>query len=91
MQEELSGTFLLPSPRLYGTLKSLRELRKNLHSNFRLTEQPVLLLQETTVLNLCTLYELESSYAGQKKRAILDLVARYRGDAFGSAALKLQV
>ena len=51
----------------------------------------MLLLQETTVLNLCTLYELESSYAGQKKRAILDLVARYRGDAFGSAALKLQV
>ena len=57
----------------------------------RLTEQPSLLLQETTVLNLCTLYELESSYAGQKKRAILDLVARYRGDAFASAALKLQV
>merc|ERR1719245_1235637 len=56
----------------------------------RLTEQPSL-LQETTVLNLCTLYELESSYAGQKKRAILDLVARYRGDAFASAALKLQV
>ena len=57
----------------------------------RLTASPDLLLHETPILNLCTLYELESSYAGQKKRAILDLVSQYKGDGINTACLKLQV
>ena len=57
----------------------------------RLTSQPDLLLHETPILNLCTLYELESSYAGQKKRSILDLVSQFKGDGINTACLKLQV
>ncbi len=53
-------------------------------------EDPAALLQETLVLNLATMYELESSYAGQKKRALLDLVSQYRGDSVNTACLKLQ-
>lgn len=56
----------------------------------RMTAEPALLLQETLVLNLATIYELESSYAGQKKRALLDLVSQYRGDSINTACLKLQ-
>lgn len=57
----------------------------------KVTEHPTLLLQETPVLNLCTLYELESSYAGQKKKAILDLISQYRGDGINASCLKLQM
>ncbi len=48
------------------------------------------MLRETPLLNLATIYELESSYAGQKKRSLLDLVARHRGDSVNAACLKLQ-
>jgi len=54
------------------------------------TSDPSSMLQETLILNLCTLYELESSYAGQKKRALLDMVGRVKGDSLNTACLKLQ-
>ncbi|TRY61260.1 hypothetical protein TCAL_04212 [Tigriopus californicus] len=57
----------------------------------RITRKPHLILHETVILNLCTIYELESSYASQKKRAILDLVSQYKGDGINAACLKLQM
>ena len=57
----------------------------------RITSNPTAYLYETPILNLCTLYELESSYAGQKKRSILDLVSQYKGDGIAVNCLKLQI
>lgn len=57
----------------------------------RITRKPHLILHETVILNLCTIYELESSYASQKKRAILDLVSQFKGDGINAACLKLQM
>ncbi len=56
----------------------------------RLAAEPETMMQETMLLNLATIYELESSYAGQKKRALLDLVGQYKGDSISTACLKLQ-
>ena len=41
------------------------------------------------MLNLATLYELESSYAMQKKIGMLGLVSQYSPDSFNISALKL--
>ena len=46
--------------------------------------------QETPVLNLATLYELESSFAGQKKLALLDLMGQFSGDGVNTSCLKFQ-
>jgi len=46
-------------------------------------------LQEPIVLNLCTLYELESSKAVQKKHRLLDLISQHKGNAFNIASLKM--
>ena len=53
-----------------------------------LTNDPADFLRETQVLNLATLYELESSYASQKKQSLLDFVARYAGDGANTSCLK---
>ena len=67
-----------------GKLKeALTLLEKNL------TENPERFLQESFVLNLATLYELESSYAGQKKQQLLDLMSKYAGDGVNTACLKM--
>ena len=67
-------------------LGRLKEALSLLESN--LTSNPEAFLQETQVLNLATLYELESSYAGQKKQSLLDLLSRHAGDGFNTACLK---
>lgn len=67
-------------------LGRLKEALTVLESN--LTENPAQFLLETPVLNLATLYELESSYAGQKKQALLDLMSRYSGDGVNTSCLK---
>lgn len=54
----------------------------------QLTSDPAGFLRETQVLNLATLYELESSYATQKKQSLLDFVARYAGDGANTSCLK---
>nr|CAG4651727.1 EOG090X0439 [Triops cancriformis] len=52
--------------------------------------RPDLLLQESILLNVCTLYELESSLTVQRKLGMLRLVAQWKGDSFNIASLKLQ-
>jgi len=67
-----------------GRLKeALRHLETFIHRD------PASNLQEGVVLNLCTLYELESSRAVAKKQALLGLVALHKGDGFNVACLKL--
>lgn len=68
-------------------LGRLKEALNLLESN--LTENPERFLQESYILNLATLYELESSYAGQKKQALLDLMSRFAGDGVNTACLKM--
>ncbi|XP_065670386.1 trafficking protein particle complex subunit 12 isoform X2 [Hydra vulgaris] len=46
-------------------------------------------LHEDVLLNLNTIYELETSRALQKKYKILDLVCKYKGDNFNVQCLKL--
>lgn len=46
-------------------------------------------LHEGILFNLCTLYELESSHAPQKKQALLSLVSKHKGDSFHVACLKM--
>lgn len=46
-------------------------------------------LHEGVLFNLCTLYELESSRASQKKAALLEMVSQHKGDSFPVASLKL--
>ncbi|XP_043244375.1 trafficking protein particle complex subunit 12-like isoform X1 [Amphibalanus amphitrite] len=48
------------------------------------------LLQETVLLNLCTLYELQTSKCNRKKVALLARVGQNRGDGFNVGCLKLQ-
>nr|CAG4643859.1 EOG090X0439 [Lepidurus arcticus] len=53
-------------------------------------KRPDLLLHESILLNVCTLYELESSLTVQRKLGMLRLVAQWKGDSFNIASLKLQ-
>ncbi|KAK9510384.1 hypothetical protein O3M35_005180 [Rhynocoris fuscipes] len=53
-----------------------------------ISSQPSLSLQEPVLLNICTLFELGSSHMTQKED-LLRQVAKYRGDSFNVACLKL--
>ncbi|KJE92863.1 hypothetical protein CAOG_03754 [Capsaspora owczarzaki ATCC 30864] len=48
-------------------------------------------LHESIVFNLCTLYELESNRAMEKKRRLIQLIAEHCGDGFDVSSLKLTV
>ena len=67
-------------------LGRLKEALSSLEAE--LTNNPRNFLREAHVLNLATLYELESSYAGQKKQALLDLMSQYAGDGVNTTCLK---
>ena len=49
----------------------------------------ILYFKGNMMLNLCTLYELESSYAMQKKIGLLGMVSQYSSDSFNINMLKL--
>jgi len=67
-----------------GRLKeALQHLETLIHRD------PASNLHEGVVLNLCTLYELESSRAVTKKQTLLGLVAQHKGDSFDVTCLKL--
>uniref|UniRef100_A0A6A7G391 Trafficking protein particle complex subunit 12-like n=1 Tax=Hirondellea gigas TaxID=1518452 RepID=A0A6A7G391_9CRUS len=51
--------------------------------------EPERMLHESLVLNLATMYELESCNASANKIKLLELVAQHKGDSFAVAALKL--
>lgn len=55
-----------------------------------ITSNPTAGLHENLLLNLCTLYELESSSSLENKYKMLRMVAKYKGDAVSLHCLKLQ-
>lgn len=56
-----------------------------------ISTNPTYGLHESLLLNLCTLYELESSTAMENKYKMLKLVSTYKGDAISLHCLKLQI
>jgi hypothetical protein len=46
-------------------------------------------LNDGLLFNLCTIYELESSWSMQKKQKLLELVSQYKGDGFNVSCLKI--
>lgn len=67
-----------------GQLKpGLLVLEELIHSD------PSRYLQDNILLNLCTLYELESSLAVNKKHQMLLLANQYKGNGFNINSLKI--
>lgn len=56
-----------------------------------LNQNPIASLHESILLNICTLYELESTVCLEQKISILKLLTNYKGDGINMACLKLQV
>ena len=67
-----------------GKLKEALNVLESLVKN-----DPSKYLQEGVLFNLCTLYELESSRAMNKKQGLLDLVSQHKGNGFNVACLKM--
>ena len=67
-----------------GQLKNAISILEDL-----INTDPSKYLQEGILFNLCTLYELESSHAMKKKKRLLLLVNKHRGNGFNSSCLKL--
>lgn len=52
---------------------------------------PETMIQDYTVLNVCTLYELESSLTAQRKLGMLRLASQWRADNLDVSSFKLSV
>jgi len=66
-----------------------------LRAAFKLLEgaiatNPKMYVHECILVNICTLYDLESSRSLQKKSSMLEIVSRHAGDGFNVFCLKLQ-
>ena len=68
-----------------GNLKGAISLIEN-HLNAKTTGKS---LNDSMIFNLCTLYELESARAQQKKLALLHRLNTIAGDGFNEACLQL--
>lgn len=56
-----------------------------------LSKYPSLAIHESVLLNLSTLYELQSSFCSQPKLKLLCLVNEHKGDGVNIGCLKLQM
>lgn len=52
--------------------------------------KPDSMIRDDTVLNVCTMYELESSLTAQRKLGMLRLASRWKNDNLNVASFKLQ-
>ncbi|KAJ8674836.1 hypothetical protein QAD02_010622 [Eretmocerus hayati] len=62
-----------------------------LMESFVTVQNPAQSLQETVLLNLCTLYELHTTHSKQSKLELLRQVNRFNGDAMNVQCLKLNM
>ncbi|KAJ8870181.1 hypothetical protein PR048_029195 [Dryococelus australis] len=69
-----------------GRLKEALGLLENAVNN-----NPMQGLHENLLLNVCTLYELESSFSNQKKLNMLHQLSLHKGDGMCISCLKLQI
>ncbi|EFX69564.1 hypothetical protein DAPPUDRAFT_62103, partial [Daphnia pulex] len=53
--------------------------------------KPETMIRDETVLNVCTLYELESSLTAQRKLGMLRLASQWKNDNLNVASFKLQI
>ncbi|XP_057374768.1 trafficking protein particle complex subunit 12-like [Daphnia carinata] len=53
--------------------------------------KPEMMIRNDTVLNVCTLYELESSLTVQRKLGMLRLASKWKNDDLNIASFKLQI
>nr|CAG4636912.1 EOG090X0439 [Ceriodaphnia reticulata] len=53
--------------------------------------KPDTMIRDDTVLNVCTLYELESSLTAQRKLGMLRLASHWKNDNLNVASFKLQI
>ncbi|XP_043470918.1 trafficking protein particle complex subunit 12 [Leptopilina heterotoma] len=54
-----------------------------------MTRNPIKCLQESIILNLCTLYELHTTHSKQSKLHLLRQINKFKGDSFDIGCLQL--
>ena len=67
---------------------SMRDAMLTLEEN--LGTKPDAMIRDDTVLNVCTLHELESSLTSQRKLGMLRLASQWRNDNLNVKSFKLE-